>query len=217
VAVNPDSIPVCLFVRVSTSKQDYDRQIFELTTYAQQHHFIIVKTIASIISGTKANADRPDVQELFTLAQQRVFKKVIVSEISRLGRRAKDIRYTLDYLHQRGISVVFKNLGGLESLMDGKESFVTNIIIAIYSELAQEEKRILSERVKSGLNNALKKGKQIGRPNGSAKNKAAIIQQYSPLIKDLQAGLSLSKCCKIHQVSKNTVIKIKKLYQQSVA
>jgi DNA invertase Pin-like site-specific DNA recombinase len=35
----------------------------------------------------------------------------------------------------------------------GNESFVTNIIIAIYSELAQEEKRILSERIKSGMAN----------------------------------------------------------------
>ena len=207
----PEKNKVCLFVRVSTEKQDYDRQINELNSYCQQKGLTVTKTIATQISGTKTEKDRPDIKELFEAARQKQFDKVLVTEISRIGRNARDIRNTIDFLHKLKIPIVFKNLGGLESFDEnGNESFVTNIIIAIYSELAQEERRILSERVKSGLQNARKKGKTIGREKGSTVSKEKLLQQYSKLATDLKSGFSLSQCMKLHTLSKNTVIKIKK-------
>lgn len=203
---------MCLFVRVSSQKQDYDRQIFELTEYCKNYNYIISKTIATQVTGTKTAKDRPDLQELFIAANKKEFDKVLVSEISRIGRNAKDIRNTIDYLHNRNIPIVFKNLGGLQSIDDsGKESFVTNIIISIYSELAQEEKRILSERIKSGLQNAYAKGKIKGRPTGTNKTKTDLLKTYSKLADDLQKSFSLNQCIKLHNVSKNTVIKIKRV------
>jgi len=203
---------VCLFIRVSTQQQDYHRQILELTQYCRDKGFIITKTIATKISGVKKYEERPDVQELFQAAKAKQFDKVIVSEISRIGRNARDIRNTINYLHDRGISIVFRNLGGLESLDDASnESFVTNIIIAIYSELAQEEKRILSERIKSGLVNAKTKGKHIGRPEGTVMCKEDILKKYPRLVKDLESGMSLISAMKVHEVSKGTVIKVKKI------
>ncbi|MFA6923110.1 MAG: recombinase family protein [Bacteroidales bacterium] len=203
---------VCLFVRVSTDKQDYQRQINELNEYCTQKGFNITKTIATQISGTKTDKNRPDIKELFEAAKQKQFNKVVVCEISRLGRVAKDIRNTIDFLHKLKIPIIFKNLGGLESISEnGNESFVTNIIIAIYSELAQEEKRLLSERVKSGLQNALKNGKIIGRAKGSIKNKKKLLKEYSKLAEDLKKGFSLNQCVKLHNVSKNTVLKVKNM------
>jgi len=202
---------VCLFIRVSTNKQDTDRQLLELTDYCKSHNYIVAKKIATTITGSKTKNDRPDLQELFEGAKRKEFEKVIVTEISRLGRNAKDIRNTIDTLHKYKIPIVFKNLGGLESVNEnGNEAFVTNIIIAIYSELAQEEKRMLSERVKSGLVNARAKGKQIGRAKGSIINNSELLKQYSKLVIDLQKGFSLNQCIKLHDVSKNTVIKVKK-------
>lgn len=206
------STRVCLFIRVSTQQQDYDRQILELTQYCKDRGLTITKTIATKISGTKKYDERPDVQELFQAAKAKLFDKVVVSEISRIGRNARDIRNTINYLHDRRISIVFKNLGGLESLDDtGNESFVTNIIIAIYSELAQEEKRILSVRIKSGLDNAKAKGKHIGRPEGTTMEKEDILKKYPRLAKDLKNGLSLIAAMKVHKLSKGTIIKVKKI------
>lgn len=203
-------INACLFIRVSTQVQDYDRQISDLTDYSQKKGYAIAKVIASKITGTKTLADRQDLQELLESANRNEFQKVIVTEISRIGRNARDIRNTIDLLHRQKIAVVFKNLGGLESIDEnGNESFVTNIIIAIYSELAQEEKRILSERIKSGLAEARRKGKRMGRPIGS-EDLNAMKKKYSKLIADLQKGNSLTECCKLHGVSRNTVIKVKK-------
>jgi DNA invertase Pin-like site-specific DNA recombinase len=201
----------CLFIRVSTDKQDYQRQIFELNEFCRLKNFDITETIATRITGTKTFQEREDLQQLFKSGASKRFDKVVVSEISRIGRNAKDIRNTVDYLHSKKISIVFMNLGGLESLDDkGNESFVTNIIISIYSELAQEEKRILSERIKSGLANARHKGRQIGRPEGTLENEV-ILKKYSRLAADLRKGLSLRQCQKLHDVSRNTAIKVKRL------
>ncbi len=205
----------CLFIRVSTDKQDYQRQILELNEFCQQKNLEVAETIATKVTGTKTFDERQDLQRLFELAVQKRFDKVIVSEISRIGRNARDIRNTIDYLHSRRIAIVFRNLGGLESLDDrGNESFVTNIIIAIYSELAQEEKRILSERIRSGLANARHKGKQIGRPEGKQDQKV-LLKKYARLVIDLKNGLSLTQCQKLHDVSRNTAIKVKRLITSS--
>ena len=201
----------CLFIRVSTNKQDYQRQILELNEFCLLKNFDITETIATKITGTKTFQEREDLQQLFKSAASKRFDKVVVSEISRIGRNAKDIRNTIDYLHAKKIAIVFRNLGGLESLDDkGNESFVTNIIISIYSELAQEEKRILSERIKSGLVNARHNGKQIGRPEGKQEDEV-LLKKYSRLAADLSKGLSLSQCQKLHDVSRNTAIKVKRL------
>lgn len=202
---------VCLFIRVSTDKQDYQRQILELNEFCEQKRFEVTETIATKITGTKTFHEREDLQRLFDCAAHKRFDKVVVSEVSRIGRNAKDIRHTIDYLHSKKIAIVFRNLGGLESLDDrGNESFVTNIIIAIYSELAQEEKRMLSERIKSGLVNARHKGKRLGRPKGKQDAKT-LLKKYPRLTIDLHKGFSLSQCQKLHGVSRNTVIKLKRI------
>ena len=204
-------IKICLFIRISSDLQSTERQHKELTEYCQSRNLEVTKTISTTITGKKEGKQRPDLIELFEAADKRLFDKVLVTEISRLGRKARDIRATIDYLHKRKIAVIFKNLGGLESLdQQGNESFVTNIIVNIYAELAQEETRILGERTKSGLATARKKGKILGRPTGHTDSKQ-ILKQYSKLASDLRDGLSLNKCIAIHNVSKNTVIKVKRL------
>lgn len=202
---------VCLFTRVSmVDKQSNDRQILELTQYCKEHNYKIVKTISSSISGTKTYKDRPDIQEL--LNSSKLYSKVLITETSRLGRCSKDIQATIASLHKQKIAIIFKNLGGLESLDEnGQESFVTNIIISIYAELAQEERRILSERVRSGLVNARHKGKQLGRPFNTKEDRKTILKKYSKLATSLKNGYTLSQCQAIHKVSRNTAIKIKKL------
>lgn len=211
--MNQILIPVCLFVRVSTANQDYERQIAELTQYAREKGYEVTKVIATKISGYKATI-RQDLEQLYQGAKQGLFKKVLVLEVSRLGRKAKDIRATIDRLHYYGVPVVFKNLQGIESLTDGQESFVTNIIISIHAELAQEERRLLVERIQSGLEQAKRNGKKLGRRVGSKEKDEQVLKKYSGLVRDLKRGLSLTQCMKLHDASKNTVIKVKRLMGQ---
>jgi DNA invertase Pin-like site-specific DNA recombinase len=201
---------VCLLIRVSSEKQDTRRQHLELTGFCKKNKFTVARTISTTISGAKKEQHRPDIKELLAAAKRREFTKVVVTEISRLGRKAKDIRHAIDRLHEMNVSVVFKNFAGLESLDErGNETFVTNIIVSIYAELAQEEGRLISERTKSGLAAARKRGAVLGRPKGKEKN-GVFLKKYPRLVSDINKGLTLRQCEKLHNLSRNTVIKVKK-------
>jgi hypothetical protein len=50
-----------------------------------------------------------------------------------------------------------------------------------------------------------------GRKVGSVENKNDLMKKYFRLIPDIRAGISLNKCMKIHDISKNTVIKLKRI------
>ena len=208
--MNQQQPRACLFVRVSTDQQDYKRQVNDLEALCRQKNFEVVKIIAAKVSGTKTYKDRDDLKELFRAADKKMFDKVVVCELSRLGRNSRDLRATIYYLHDRLIPVVFQNLGGLESLDEsGQESFVTNLILNVYAELSQEERRQLSERVRSGLATARKNGKQLGRPEGKQDDKT-LLKKYPKLAADIKRGLSLTECQKLHGVARNTVIKVKR-------
>lgn len=204
---------VCILVRVSTTRQDYNRQITDLQNYCEQMNYEVAHTIKSIVTGNTTNKKRDDLQELLELAKTGSFKKVVVTEISRLGRRPNEIRSILDQLHKLGISVVFRQLG-VESLdQDGNEGLISRLIVSIHSEIAANERELLSQRVKSGLEHARSIGKQIGRPTGTGLSDADLLKKYKKLTQDLSAGLSLRKCEKIHGITRTTIIKVKRAYE----
>ncbi|MBX0335553.1 recombinase family protein [Pontibacter sp. HSC-14F20] len=202
-------IPVLLFCRVSSDQQSYSYQLEELREYCEANNYEIVETIANNISGRTGNK-RPDLDHLFSLTKKGGFQKVIVTSVERLGRDARMIRRTIDFLHERRISVVFKNQN-FESLdANGEETFVTNILISVYAEVSMEDNKQRSAKIRSGLAHAIKKGKVVGRPVGWKKDNEALLKEHAKLVRDLKQGLSLNQCVKLHSVSKNTVIKVKR-------
>ncbi len=201
---------ICILARVSTSHQNPDHQVATLEKFCLQRGYHIAHIISSTISGNKTNQKREDLTELLIEAGKGKFQKVVVSEVSRLGRRAKEIRKVLDELHQLKISIVFQQLG-VESLdADYKPTLISNLVIAIYSELAQHERELLSERIKSGLSHARAQGKKIGREKGSVESPSQIITKYKPVVRALKQGLSLRQVQKTCSVSRTTVCKVKR-------
>src|SRR5690606_36971646 len=97
---------VCIFTRVSTEKQDNERQLLELNNYCNQRGYVVTKTIATKITGSKTQKERPDLVELLSSAKRGMFTRVIAVEVSRLGRNSKDVRRTIDQLHSYGVSVI---------------------------------------------------------------------------------------------------------------
>ncbi|HZH71378.1 MAG TPA: hypothetical protein VFD91_02695 [Mariniphaga sp.] len=84
-------------------------------------------------------------------------------------------------------------------------------MIAIIAQFAQMERSTLIERIKSGMNRAKNiEGKHCGRPKGSKIEKGKFLKKYRGVAEDLQAGISTRKVTKIHGVSVNTVLKVKK-------
>lgn len=204
--------PIAIFVRVSKNSQDYNRQISELSEIANRNSYDIVSIISEKISGSKKNEDREGIQELLTLANKGKIKKVLTSEVSRIGRNVSDTLKILDTLTELNISVYARNLG-IETLTpDGKRSIPAGILFTLMAELARGEKELLVERIKSGMKYASEvRGRVAGRKKGSGMTDAQFKKKYSKLITDLQKGLSIRKVAKANDVSTFTVQRAKAL------
>src|SRR5215471_14817491 len=88
---------VALYCRVSTSDQDCDRQVRDLTSYAERAGCEIVGTYKERGSGD--NAQRRERKRVIELARARKIDAVLVTELSRWGRSIQDLVATLQELH----------------------------------------------------------------------------------------------------------------------
>ena len=73
-----------ILARVSKNKQDYERQLFELTQVAASRSYDIIEEIVSKQTGDTNNEKRSDIQRLLVLAEAGAMQTVMVSEVSRL-------------------------------------------------------------------------------------------------------------------------------------
>lgn len=207
--MNP--IPVALFVRVSTKEQDYARQIADLTAYANKQGYHIAHIVHETGSATKrSNVDRPELEKLLKLCKTKAIKKVLVTEFSRLGRRRSETPALMEAITEAGVSIYAHNLGLETLLANGKRNPVASIVIAVMIEIDAMETERLSERILSGLAEARRRGKQLGRPKGSIKQQNQLLVDYAMVAKDLRKGLSIRQTAVLRQVSTDTVQRVKR-------
>jgi len=79
--------PVAVLVRVSTAKQETDRQVTELAKYAAGKGYEVVEVCREEVSGMAEGTERHGLQRTEELAREGKVKKVLVHEVSRLARR----------------------------------------------------------------------------------------------------------------------------------
>ena len=197
-----------IFVRVSKKEQDYHRQVEDLHAVAQTQSVHIVAEISEKISGVRTNQERGGIQELLQLCRQGVVQKVLVCEVSRLGRSTVEVLQVVDELTRLGISIYVHNFG-IETLKNGKRNPVAQFMFTLLAEFARLERETLRERILSGMDEARRQGKKIGRPDGRVEEKATFLKKYGSVARNLRAGLSVRKTAKLCEVSINTVRKVK--------
>lgn len=204
-------IRVALFARVSTRKQNTDRQLYELRSEAVRQGWTVAAELTEIISGAKATDKRPELLALLELCRAGAVDKVMVSEISRLGRKVKHVLDVLDELTQRRISVFVHN-HRLETLQeDGRPNPMVRMILMILAEFAATERELTAERAASGQSEAKRKGKHIGRPAGTGQDATATLARYPEVVTQLRRGKPNRDVAKLCNVSEGTVKKVRKL------
>ena len=199
-----------IFVRVSKKEQDYQRQVEDLRAVAQSQAVQVVAEISEKISGAKRNQDREGIQQLLELSRRGTIQKVLVSEVSRLGRSTVEVLQIVEELTQLGISIYVQNFG-LETLKNGKRNPVAQFMFTLLAEFARLERETLRERILSGMDEARRQGVTIGRPAGVTEDKAVFLKKYAAVARQLRAGLSVRKTAKLCEVAINTVRKVKAL------
>ncbi|WP_207430582.1 recombinase family protein [Sabulibacter ruber] len=200
---------VALLVRVSSADQKQERQITELTTYAEAKGYKIVETICETISGSKTNTERKAIQTLLELARTGKVNKVLVHEVSRLGRATPEVLATLEELHSYKVSIVVMNYN-LETLNpNGSLNSMAQFLVTILADIGRMERLTLIERVKSGMAEAKRQGKHIGRKKGSVKATDKMLLEYKKVVKCLNEGHTVRDTAKICEIGISTVQRVK--------
>ena len=204
-----------ILARVSTDKQDYQRQLNELNDYCKRVGWEVEATFCNKISGAKAIEERTEIQELIQFVKTHEISRVVCLEISRLGRNTLEALKVIQCLNENGVSLYVKNYN-LETLTDGKVNPVASLICTILLEIASMERLTIKERITSGRNQYIAKcreqGIKMGRPASYRKCEDAYKAQYSREISLLKKGLSLRNITAITGTSPNTLQKIKKMF-----
>lgn len=200
---------VCIYCRVSTSKQDTQHQLRALREYAKKNGFVIVKEFTETISGAKKIADRLALVELMEYVQENKVDKILIFECSRLSRRASDFLYIVESMNEIGVSIyILQN--GLETLLaDGSVNPIATLVCGVIANFSQLERSLIYSRLSAGLENYKAKGGHIGRKSSYRKPDFEYIKQYSKEIDCLRRGLTLKDCHNLTGTSINTLRKLK--------
>ena len=206
---------VVILARVSTDRQDYDRQVNELTEFCTRASWQVEKVFANKVSGAKKVEERSEITEMIAYIKANDIDRVVVLEISRLGRNTLEALRIINVLNDNGVSLYIKNYN-LETLTDGKPNPVTTLICTILLEIASMERLTIKERMTSGRDQYIKRcraeGIKMGRPASYRKSEMAYKEQYGREISLLKKGISLRNVSSITGTSVNTLRKIRNLF-----
>ena len=199
---------VVLFARVSTNMQDYDRQINELTALAECNGWEIAASFAEKVSGAKKNTERTELLRMVEYVETNHINKVLVTELSRLGRDTLQVLEVIEMLNAKGISLYIQNYN-IETLTDdGKVNPMSQFLITILAEVARMERKTIKERMDSGYQNFRANGGVVGRKQGYRKSDEAMKEEYAEEIRLLKKRYSLRNVYKLTGTSVNTLRKL---------
>ena len=203
---------VVIYARVSTSAQDYTRQITELRKYAKKQNYEIVKEFSEKISGGKKIEERAAIKELLDFVKSNNVEKVLIYECSRLSRRQLDFLYIIEQLTEARVSLyILQN--GLETLLpDGRTNPIANLCFGIIAEFNNLEKHLIRARMASGYEHHRASGGRVGRKEGYRKSEEDYRTHYDREITLLQKGNTLADVRAITGTSINTLRKLKEKY-----
>ncbi len=207
---------VVILARVSTDKQEYERQLVELRDYCGKMGWEVVREFSNKVSGAVSIEDREEIMSLVEYVRANEVKRVVCLEISRLGRNTLEALKVIQILNDNKVSLYVKNYN-LETLTsDGKVNPVTSLICTILLEVASMERLTIKERMASGRDQYIAKcrrdGIKMGRPSEYRKSIDEYKAQYQKEISLLRKGISLRNIYLLTGTSVNTLRRLRSMF-----
>ena len=196
-----------IYARVSTQNgQNPEMQLKELRDYCGRRGWEIAgEYVDKGISGAKEH--RPALDRLLADCRKRSVDAVTVYRYDRFARSLRQLVNALEDFRALGIDFV--------SLHEGVDTSTPNgrLVFGIFASIAEFERELIRDRVKSGLALARSQGKRLGRPR---------VMVDRPRIASLRAeGASWSEICRQLGISKGTaqraVLSLPKNLHQTVS
>ncbi len=175
------------YARCSTNEklQDIQRQVRELKQQGATDETIYLE----YESGTKEN--RAELNKLLHIVQPG--DTIISTEVSRITRSTKQLCDIIELVKSRRVKLV---LGSF--IVDCRTELdpMTEGMLKMMGVFAELERNMISQRVKSGMENAKAKGKAIGRPPVTAEDIPNVFYKHYPKYKKGELNKSeLSRIC----------------------
>jgi DNA invertase Pin-like site-specific DNA recombinase len=167
-------------------------------------------TLLDKISGSVHFRDRPKAKELITLIEDGKVKEVVVEEFSRMGRNTGDVILTLEWMEEKEVNVVVKNIG-LQSRPNGVKNPIWKMISSVMSSLYEMELENIKERTMVGRMVYVSNGGVLGRPKGTKENEKDFLNKAKnkKIIELLNKGWTLRQISKQLDTSSATIQKVK--------
>ena len=187
-----------VYVRVSTPEQHVETQLYDLRQLAAKRGYEITAEYRDTICGTKSR--RPGLDSMMGDAHKRKFSVVLVAAFDRVARSTKHLLALVDELDDLGIQFV-----------SARENIDTSgpmgrLFITLIGSIAELERSLIVERIRAGMRRAKLEGVRLGREPLDVDRDA--------VARDRLSGMSLTQCAKKHGVSRASVIRFARQYQQ---
>lgn len=137
---------------------------------------------------------------------------IVVSEVSRISRSTKQLIDIIELVQQKHLKLIIKNSITIDCTK-GELDPMTNAFLQMSGVFAELERNMISQRVKSGMNNAREKGKQIGRSKTTVeevKENAKFMNAYKLYRNKKISKIDIAKLC---NMSRTTVYKYLELLE----
>ncbi len=131
----------------------------DLSAFAQRAGYEVVGTYKETASGVRVG--RTERKRVLALVQRREIDAVLVTELSRWGRSTTDLLATLKEMEARRVSLVALN-GMAFDLATPHGRMMATVLAGI----AEFERELTAERIRSGIAAAKARGKKLGRQPG---------------------------------------------------
>jgi len=201
-----------IYARVSSTndRQSTDRQVTDLTNYANANGYELVKSFEEYISGAKKNEERPVLCECLDYCIENHIDSLLISELSRLGRNVDEVLANVKRCKDNSLNIYFQKENLSIFQPDGTKNPFLNIFISVLGTCAEMERENIKFRLNSGRERYIANGGKLGRKVGSTKSVEAKKEEYKKVLKELKSGTSVRKTAKLCDVSVSTVQRLKK-------
>jgi DNA invertase Pin-like site-specific DNA recombinase len=195
--------------RVSTLQQSGNR----FTVDSDNYDLVLFDKI----SGSVPFKEREKGFELTNLIEKDDVSELVVEEFSRLGRNTGDVIRTLEWLEDKKVNVVVRNLG-LQSRPNNKKNPIWKMISSVMSSIYEMELENIKERTMVGRQVYVQNGGKLGRPTGTPESTKRFIEKpkNKEIFKLLERGLKYSEIEKIVGCSPKTITKVRKVFNKEL-
>ena len=187
-----------IYCRVSTADQSCVRQKDELKRFAERAGYEVSGIFMETGSGVRV--DRAERRKVMALAQAREIDVILVTELSRWGRSTIDLISTLQELESYRVSLI-----AITGMTFDLATPHGRMLATVLAGIAEFERDLISERVKSGLAAARARGKVLGRQKGERPKSDRLAPKVLALVAEKRSYRWIARDLGI---SKNTVAAI---------